>query len=391
MDADDRLDADNRERFRRLIGNLPEGPNGFVMKCLCLPNLEAKTATVVDHTRLFRNHPEVRWRYRVHEQIVPAIRKLGGAFQWTDVVIHHVGYRDPALRRCKLERDLRLLLMEQSEQPEDAFTLFNLGCVYQEMEKLEEALPLFRRSLERSDPTDSIVRKLYALIAQCHNHLGKPREALAACREGQVHYADDVEILFQEATAHRHLGDTAAAIRSWEQALQTPPGPHFASMNTGIRGHLTRHNLATAYFDLGCLDPAEAHWNAALAEQPDYVPALLGKAELALRRRRWQDLEGVLQALSRQPQTAVDAAVLRARMHLDRQEFPCARDILRSAIAAHPRAVWPRVILTHVLLQEGRDWQAAEQALRDVLALDPEHKEAQRNLEVLLRQRGRIA
>jgi tetratricopeptide (TPR) repeat protein len=318
-------------------------------------------------------------------------RRWGGAYQWTDVVIHHVGYRDPALRRRKLERDLRLLLMELSEQPDDAFTLFNLGCVYQEMERLEEALPLFRRSLERSDPTDSIVRKLYALIAQCHNHLGKPREALAACREGRVHYADDVEILFQEATAQRHLGETEAAIRAWEQVLQTPPGPHFASMNTGIRGHLTRHNLATAYFDLGRLDPAEAHWNAALAEQPDYVPSLLGKAELALKRRCWQDLEEVLQPLAKQAQTAADVAVWRARMHLNQKELMRARDILESAIAAHPRALWPRVILTHVLLQKGMDWPAAEQALRDVLALDPEHKEAQRNLEVLLRQQGRIA
>jgi hypothetical protein len=65
--------------------------------------------------------------------------------------------------------------------------------------------------------------------------------------------------------------------------------------------------------------------------------------------------------------------------------------MLESAIAAHPRALWPRVILTHVLLQEGKDWLAAERALRDVLALDPEHQEAQRNLEVLLRQQGRIA
>jgi tetratricopeptide (TPR) repeat protein len=234
------------------------------------------------------------------------------------------------------------------------------------------------------------VRKLYALIAQCHNHLGKPQDALAACREGRVHYADDVEILFQEATAHRHLGDTEAAIRSWEQVLQTPPGPHFASMNTGIRGHLTRHNLATAYFDLGRLDPAEAHWNVALAEQPDYVPSLLGKAEIALKRRRWQDLEEALQPLARLAQTAVDAAVLRARMHLDRKEFTPAREILESAIVAHPRAFWPRVILTHVLLQEAKDWPAAEQALRELLALDPEHQEAQRNLEALLRQQGKI-
>jgi hypothetical protein len=28
---------------------------------------------MVDHLRLFRIHPEVRWTFRVHEQILPAV------------------------------------------------------------------------------------------------------------------------------------------------------------------------------------------------------------------------------------------------------------------------------------------------------------------------------
>jgi hypothetical protein len=45
----------------------------------------------------------------------------------------------------------------------------------------------------------------------------------------------------------------------------------------------------------------------------------------------------------------------------------------------------PRVFLTHVLLREGRDWPAAEKALRDVLALEPDQAEAKSNLDMLLR------
>ena len=36
---------------------------------------------------------------------------------------------------------------------------------------------------------------------------------------------------------------------------------------------------------------------------------------------------------------------------------------------------------------EGRDLDAAEQALQDVLVLDPEHRETKHNLEVLRRNR----
>jgi Tfp pilus assembly protein PilF len=78
-----------------------------------------------------------------------------------------------------------------------------------------------------------------------------------------------------------------------------------------------------------------------------------------------------------------ESAVLRARGYLARQDFAAAREVLHEAIARAPRALWPRVILTHAWLQEGRDAAAAERALLDVLELDPEHKEARHNLAVL--------
>jgi hypothetical protein len=60
-------------------------------------------------------------------------------------------------------------------------------------------------------------------------------------------------------------------------------------------------------------------------------------------------------------------------------------------IQVHPPAFTPRLVLSHVLMQEGRDLAATEQALQAVLAMDPGHTETRRNLDVMLRQQGRIA
>ena len=345
-------------------------------------------ATQVDHVRLFRNRPEVRWSSRVHEQILPAIRASGGEVRWAEVVIHHVGYQDPALRARKLERDLRLLHLENAGRPDDPFTLFNLGSVYQDQGKTAEALPLLRRSLERSHPSDSIVRKLYALIAQCCRRLGQADQALAACQEGRRHYPDDVELLFLEGLTRRDRGDLEGAAAALERLLEVKPGPHFASVAVGLGGYRARHNLAVVYQQLGKLAQAEAQWRLVTAERPDFALAWLGLGVLHLAQGRWGELEQDARALETQAGAPAEAKALRGRVLLARGDFVGARAMLDRAVAQSPQALWPRVILTHVLLQEGRDPDAAERALRDVLAMEPQHAEARHNLAVLLQRKN---
>ncbi len=316
------------------------------------------------------------------------MRRLGGEVRWTDVVIRHVGYQDPALRGRKLERDLRLLQLEDAEHPNDPFTLFNLGSVFQEFGRPAQALPLLRRSLERSDPSASIIRKLYALMVQCHRQLGQDEEALVACRAGRALYPEDAELLFQEGVIRRARRDLTGAEACFRRLLQRREGDHFASVDAGLRGYKARHNLAAILQEQGRVADAEALWRAALEEQPGFVPAWLGLGELLLAQSRWEELDQVNRQLRAIPQGAIEAEVLCARGHLARREFAAARQLLEQAIRQAPRQVWPRVILSHVLLQEGRDWGAAENALRSVLTLDPNHAEARRNLAVLLRQCG---
>jgi glycosyltransferase involved in cell wall biosynthesis len=387
MDCDDRLDKENRARLQALFAGLGDENAAYVMKCLCLPGADG-LSTAVDHLRLFRNHPGIRWTFRVHEQVLPAVRALQHEVRWSDVVIHHTGYQDPTLRQRKLQRDLRLLQLELAEQPEHAFSLFNLGSVYQELGKTVEALDFFRRSLAQSAPADSIVRKLYALMAQCQRGLGHKAEALDTCRAGRELFADDLELLFQEGLARRELGETRLAIALWEQCLVPRKPEYFASVNTGLGGHITRHNLATAYLEVQEPQLVERHWRAALAERPYYEPAWRGLSNLYLEQQRWPEVEALAGQVESGPHGALAAACLRVRVLLGRKDFGAARQSLRDTIVHSPHALEPRLLLSYTLLQEGRDWTEAAAALCDVLALDPRHAEARHNLAVLLREHG---
>jgi tetratricopeptide (TPR) repeat protein len=81
-------------------------------------------------------------------------------------------------------------------------------------------------------------------------------------------------------------------------------------------------------------------------------------------------------------------ALLRIRALLARQCFEAARSLLVPLVEKHPDRLDLRVLLSHLYLQEGKDWKAAEQSLRAILELAPDHAEANQNLAVLLRQQG---
>jgi tetratricopeptide (TPR) repeat protein len=317
-DAADRLDATAREELLRLFAALAE-PAGYEMKCRCVAVRPGGSETVVDHVRLFPNDPRPEWRYRVHEQFLPSIRAAGLPVRWADVTITHVGYTDPTVRRRKLDRDLRLLRREDAERPDDPFTLFNLGGVYSEPGQPAVALPLLRRSLTRSDPRDSIVRKLYALIAEGEQALGRPGEALAACAAGRAVYPDDAELLFVEALCHRDAGANGRAEECLRRLISGSDGPHFGSVAAGLRGHKARHLLAFLAAEGGRAEEAREHWRSAVEGAPGFIDGWLGLAELALAGQRWDEVGRVAARLRELgSDVAGEADFLRARMHLAR-------------------------------------------------------------------------
>ena len=166
---------------------------------------------MVDHIWLFPVREDVRWTYAVHEQILPALRRANVPVRRTEVTVRHTGYIDPALRERKLQPDGKILEAELAERPDDPFVLFNLGAIAVERQDWPDALGHLQSSLRGSAPTDSIVRKLFALIARCHQMLADLPAAQNACSEGLRMDPDDTELHFRKAVLHRKAGQPAEA------------------------------------------------------------------------------------------------------------------------------------------------------------------------------------
>lgn len=277
MDSDDTIPADCGRQLRELVdSDHPPERLGYVLQVHCPGPGDAgrHDVTVVDHVKLFRNRPELRFEHRIHEQILPAIRRAGGEVAFTDIFVVHSGSDHSVEGRVrKLERDFKLLHLDLQERPDHPFVLFNLGMTYADAKQFDEADRWLTRCLAVSQPQESHVRKAYALLLSVLYQQARHAEADTVCVRARQLYPDDKELLFRQAMLQHALGRLEEAAATYREVLEAPAERHFASVDSELAGIKARHNLAVVLGDLGAWNAAVCEWNTILTSHPDYGPA----------------------------------------------------------------------------------------------------------------------
>jgi tetratricopeptide (TPR) repeat protein len=383
LDADDRLDADNLAKLRQLMRDLPDANHAYMMRQLSVPDELTDSALAVDHARLFRRHPQVQWRYRVHEQILACLRESGAKLVWTDIVIRHLGYQDPSQRQRKHDRNLRILRMELEEKPDDSFILFNLAATYMEHGQVTTAMPYLSRCLEKAHAGVSFLPKVYVLLTRGSQRLGRNDEALRYCREGKQRFPEEAELWFEEGSFLLAHGELAMARLCFERILGLHSRRNYVGVDASLCSSHTRHNLALIYRGLKMPRQAEEQWRIVTQQTPEFGSAWMGLVETYLDQHRQSDLDALLLSLQGSSFGLTILPALQARVALAKGDYAGARKTLESAIAVSPKALWLRFVLTEILLLVGKDEEAAMQQLKAILALDPQHAQARQKLEQL--------
>ena len=231
-------------------------------------------ATLLDATQLFRNDPRIRWQYRIHEQIRPAIQRPAAQPAGPTSSSTTAAIRTRPREYRKLKRNLRLLLLENAEHPNE------LSHAVSPRLDVLSAWPARRslRPLERSSPWPSPAKRPFARSMRCscaaRGRLSASRWTRSPiCWKGRTHFPNDPELLFHEGQLRPRGGDSARRRSGTAQAApRAPTKPtSLASVDPGLKGYKGRCALAEVYRDQGKLADAEREWRAALAEQPDFT------------------------------------------------------------------------------------------------------------------------
>jgi len=380
MDSDDVIDSANGRSLQRLVRGC-HNPNvlGYIWQVHC-PGSNSHDLTVVDHVKLFRNRPDIRFEGRIHEQILLSIRRIGGEVAWTDLFVVHSGYdRTKVGQERKRQRDFRLLELELRDRPNHPFTLFNLGMTHADVGDSVEAVNYLNRCLAVSKPEESHVRKAHSILAHVLARIGKWNEAITRCEDGLRLYPLDEELRFRKGVLLCDAQRYSEAVVVFQDLIQRPDERHFTSAPAGLRGFMTSQNLAVAFEGLGRLADAEGQWRRVVAEMPTYRDGWRGLGETMLKIGKLDSVKGIASKLIEEHPEAGDGAVLLAKVALANGDKYRSREIMEDWTNRLPnncqlKREWAGMLLEYF------DAIDAEKQIASILNLDSHDAAAWHNL-----------
>lgn len=223
-------------------------------------------------SRLFRNHPEIRFSRPYHALVDDSVQALMEREpDWQvgylpEVAVLHYGYQPGAIAsRDKLNRAKAAMESFLSTHPHDAYVCSKLGALYVEIGDLKRGIELLERGLLSNEMDDGVVYELYY-------HLGNAYTRLVNLTQAAKYYQAAIQqpILPKlKLGAYNNLGnlllasgDLATARKAYETTLQIEP--NFA---------VGYYNLGMALKAMGLLTDAIAAYQQALHLDPNYAQA----------------------------------------------------------------------------------------------------------------------
>jgi tetratricopeptide (TPR) repeat protein len=142
IDADERVSGGNRDLLRAALGT----PGSIAARVRFRPRTGF---TAYPEYRLYRRDPRLRFDGRVHETMVPRIKRLvadeGATVVDCDLTMDHVGYDGPQTH--KAERYLRLLTQAVERDPERVYLWWHRGAIHHELGQADEAEASWRHGM----------------------------------------------------------------------------------------------------------------------------------------------------------------------------------------------------------------------------------------------------
>ena len=144
LDADDVVPSESWRKIRKIKTDFAtDAAFGFQIK----NSTDGIMGDAFNQIRIFPNKPDIRFEYRVHEQVLPSIQRLKLKVLYTDIVVVHTGYHSPEALKQKQRRNIVLLKQEIEDMKKDhPVILYMYAGTLKDLGRMEEAAAFYERA-----------------------------------------------------------------------------------------------------------------------------------------------------------------------------------------------------------------------------------------------------
>lgn len=394
LDADDRLSPENVEKLRAVLAELDGQPAVYMLETLCSTRTTNELERLLTHPRLFRRHPALAWRRRIHEQLHPWPAALGYEVRFRDVCIEHVGYHDKCLLLRKHNRNARLLRMEYAINPDDPDTLLELGDSYMRHGSRSQSRRCFERFLATAPRYRVEQHRVFVSLTELAMQEGNFREAVDITARGMLLFPGDDHLPYLQSEALYEMGDYVAARTVLERIIAGPEP--IRGMAFGKPADIKQRLAPLALGEVLRMQREYFAAECVLLRLTEQLPAdpvpwqFLGRlyVDTGARTKFEQIIQHLVacERLSPHGRSGLFAAMLQVSWELVRGSVPAAEQMLSGIIAEAPDMPLPRQLLAQCLERRGAPATELLKAYSDVLRVQPGHPHAAAMLRQLEKQ-----
>ena len=253
--------------------------------------------------RLFVNRPEIRYRYLIHEQVIPDLnhfaRRSGRRLGRLDARIVHHGYKSEAMNdHDKVERNRRLFLKQLEHYPRDVYSWYKWADFLRTSDApREEAFEALERAWEiLAESTDPVARSYsfageVAAYLALHYHERKDgtEKALEVVTEGARRFTPTPHLFFVKAGLERALDRLDDAIGSYRRCIAFEGENLLITVSDGITTYKALNGLGFCHLARGETREAAEAFERSIAAFPDQVEPYVARADAAQREGDFRD------------------------------------------------------------------------------------------------------
>jgi tetratricopeptide (TPR) repeat protein len=294
LDADDRLLEADKRAIRGLAAADPDrAPKAYGLMVKNSRD-DGRTGSVFNQIRMFPNRPGLRFRFPVHEQILPALEEAGIPVEYAEIRVLHTGYADPEVAKAKQIRNKAILEKQVAEgKGITPVTYYTLACACADLGLHAEAASWFAKSAGLAAATGAdphVLAAAPAKIAGALASLKRYAEALDALAPALAGLAPEAagapagagapsgaqaEAILVKAQVEAALGRKDAARPWYERLLGLRESGTFIPVDFQLLKIQALQFLGQYWFDRNQADLAVALLKAGLAikEGRDFTPS----------------------------------------------------------------------------------------------------------------------